>query len=417
MTAATAQSAAPEFHFPDSLMERDQWGLWCYDQDGKKIPLQVNGEPASSTDPGTWATFEAALNAYRKNPKRFAGICFFFSKEDPFAGIDIDDCLDDAGQLMEWAQPIVEKLYDTYLEVSPGGHGLKAFVCGKLAKAITDLVIADGQIELYDHARFFTTTGRRFNDAPLEVEEHQETIDWLIRLHRFQGDAKRSGKTKPEVVHNIRKFVDAIVECECTAVHNASPGEQNTSLNKAAFTLGRLVGADHLDQKFATNQLFEAAQAMQNEPGRKPWKRNELLRIIKCGLRAGILKPRWLEEEQQKGSEPQQPEKRTKPKPMAQAAYYGLPGDFVRALDGQTEAAREGILVQFLVGAGVLLDREAYYPVESDRHYTNLFAAIVGPTSKGRKGTGLGHTKRVMALTDHSFVQNCADAAYPPERG
>jgi hypothetical protein len=32
--------------------------------------------------------------------------------------------------------------------------------------------IGDGTIEIYDHARYFTVTGRVFRGAPLEIEEH-----------------------------------------------------------------------------------------------------------------------------------------------------------------------------------------------------------------------------------------------------
>lgn len=44
-------------NIPESLKSRRQWLLWRYDLKGSgfaKVPYQVNGRRASSTDPKTW---------------------------------------------------------------------------------------------------------------------------------------------------------------------------------------------------------------------------------------------------------------------------------------------------------------------------------------------------------------------------
>ena len=75
---------------------------------------------------------------------------------------------------------------------------------------------------------------------------------------------------------------------------------------------------------------------------------------------------------------------------MDPAAYYGLAGDFVRAMEPHTEADSAGLLVQFLVAFGNIIGPEPYYLVESDKHHANLFALLVGNSSRGRKGTSGG---------------------------
>lgn len=59
---------------PDSLTELDQWIVWQYEQrDGSKptkIPYQINGSRASSTDSNTWCSCDVALKAYQANPTR-----------------------------------------------------------------------------------------------------------------------------------------------------------------------------------------------------------------------------------------------------------------------------------------------------------------------------------------------------------
>ena len=53
------QVATPQIRIPDSLAELDQWIVWRYEQrDGgkpTKVPYQINGSHASSTDPGRGA--------------------------------------------------------------------------------------------------------------------------------------------------------------------------------------------------------------------------------------------------------------------------------------------------------------------------------------------------------------------------
>jgi hypothetical protein len=167
-------ASIPGFRLPDDLTERDQWVLWRYEpRNGKptKIPYQASGKPADSTDPGTWATFEDALGAWCRNRQRYVGLGFVFSREDPFAGIDLDDCLDEQGDVKSWARGIIERFSDTYLEISPSCQGLKIWLRGSLPANLPGVQVGDGAIELYDHSRYFAVTGRAFQGAPLEIED------------------------------------------------------------------------------------------------------------------------------------------------------------------------------------------------------------------------------------------------------
>jgi hypothetical protein len=92
------------------------------------------------------------------------------------------------------------------------------------------------------------------------------------------------------------------------------------------------------------------------------------------------------------------------PQPLDPAAYHGLAGDIVRTLDPHTESDPVAILAQVLVAFGNCIGRTAYYAVEADLHYGNLFAVLVGPTAKGRKGTSLGHVRRLFAAVDETWA-------------
>ena len=84
------------------------------------------------------------------------------------------------------------------------------------------------------------------------------------------------------------------------------------------------------------------------------------------------------------------------PSPADSCAYHGLAGEMVKAIEPHTESDPVALLVQTLAASGVLVGRTAYYPVEGDRHYANLFALLVGGTSKGRKGTSWGRVHSIF---------------------
>jgi Primase C terminal 1 (PriCT-1) len=182
-------SHAPfQFAVPDDLSERDQWVLWRYEgRNGKKtkVPYQPGRRHASSTDSATWAGFDAVISEWRRAPNWYVGPGFVFSAQDPFCGIDLDNCLDAEGNLKSWARGIVERFSQTYMEISPSGRGLKIWARGALPQNLPGVRVGDGQIEMYDRERYFAVTGRVFRGAPPQIEDHQADLRALYdRLTR-----------------------------------------------------------------------------------------------------------------------------------------------------------------------------------------------------------------------------------------
>jgi len=95
------------------------------------------------------------------------------------------------------------------------------------------------------------------------------------------------------------------------------------------------------------------------------------------------------------------------PPELGAAALYGLPGEFVDIVGPHTEADPAALLVQFLVAFGSCAGRNTWFPVEADRHYLNLFALLVGVTSKGRKGTSWGHVKSLFMRLGDTWATAC----------
>ena len=190
---------------PDSLNELPQWLLWRYEEAGgrpTKVPYRApSGRSdtvykADSTKPATWSEADEAFRAYREDPKFFDGIGFVFSPNDPFFGIDVDNCIADDGSVKPWAQPVLERFTDTYAEISPSGKGVKIWAKGKMpVDSGVAFRIGDGRIEIYDHSRYFTVTGRHWGGRMLDIEDHQSDIDWILSLsphgaHKVAFEAK-----------------------------------------------------------------------------------------------------------------------------------------------------------------------------------------------------------------------------------
>jgi hypothetical protein len=85
------------------------------------------------------------------------------------------------------------------------------------------------------------------------------------------------------------------------------------------------------------------------------------------------------------------------------AALYGLAGRIVRTIEPHTEADLAALLVQLLAAFGALIGICAYFTAEADRHFTKIFAVLVGVSSNGRKGTSWGQIRRIMIRVEASF--------------
>jgi 5S rRNA maturation endonuclease (ribonuclease M5) len=92
------------------------------------------------------------------------------------------------------------------------------------------------------------------------------------------------------------------------------------------------------------------------------------------------------------------------PKLDRSKALTGLAGDIVRAIEPHSEADPTALLVQLLVAFGNVAGRSAHFLAEADRHYTNLFAVVVGDSSRGRKGSSLSYIRRLIEEVDPELV-------------
>lgn len=160
---------------PQELKDLNQWCLWRLESiPGKdkpsKIPYQINGQKASSTNMATWSPYQSVFDILKK-VNAYSGIGFFFSKDDPYCFIDLDNCIED-GNIEQWALDIILELF-SYSEISFGDHGIHSII---KATMNGNMRHREGNFEAYDKERYCAITGNRLQGYPIEIQARQTEL-------------------------------------------------------------------------------------------------------------------------------------------------------------------------------------------------------------------------------------------------
>jgi len=179
---------------------------------GDKRPLHPESErPAKVDDPTTFGTFEEALRfLYRHHEHPGAGVGVLTS--NGVVVFDLDKVLDgvtedSAGNIValaglfdrdpELLEHVAGIAAETYVEVSPSGTGLHAWMLGRLPEgARHSRTFEKGAVEVFDERRFMTVTGLQVSDVT-ELTAAQERID-AISEYVGVGTPERAAKEEPE---------------------------------------------------------------------------------------------------------------------------------------------------------------------------------------------------------------------------
>lgn len=133
---------------PAVLRSRERW----IRRSASKVPLTVDGSIASSTDPDTWSSFEAAMSSAHG-----VGLGFVLDG-DGIGCYDLDHCIVD-GRLTAEAAAFIDSTDHFYAELSPSGEGVHLWVAADSQSGWRRTV--DGlQVEFYTRGQYITITGR-----------------------------------------------------------------------------------------------------------------------------------------------------------------------------------------------------------------------------------------------------------------
>ena len=288
------------------LIREHKW----VNHDDVKTPLNPhNGYNAKWKNPKTLASFAKVRYNVGRTITRSDGSSVTFTgfgrvlTKEGITLLDVDDCIDDQGNLTPWGRYLVE-LFKTYTEISLGCHGLHFILKGSLPQNINvnkEADTADGEnrlIEAYDCDRYITVTGNQLLGTPDTIEERQGELDIFYQEVRSRRDAyeaqKREQKQKQRTTRKQQTTPGTdspyglkALEEECDNVAFAQEGNRNHQLNTSAFALGQLVGGGALSRSTVERNLFFAAQ-------RSGLPENEIEKTLRSGIEAGIAVPRTL---------------------------------------------------------------------------------------------------------------------------
>lgn len=408
----------PHNTIPRELQALEQWVNWGprKNKQGEiinKMPIDPNtGRNAHSNFPATWGKYQQAIEGLNRI-RDVSGIGFMFSESDPYCGIDLDKCRNkETGELESWAARIVSEM-NSYTELSPSGTGIHIITKGKLPGDRN----RSGKIEMYDKLRYFTMTGNILRGSPATINDKQEALNSLY-ARTFKEDAlPQQAKPAPRPLDFSDRELIAKIEAS----------EQGAKFSR----LWRGDTLDHGSDDSAADLALCSILRF--------WTGGDVGRIDSLFRQSGLMRPKWERPDYRartieaacKTQEYYDPEQRAResnsgqgitqeeeqdeiqddsavpwPEPMPEAAFYGLAGEVVAAILPHTEAAREAILVNFLIALGAMAGRGPHTTAGNARHGVNLFAVLTGATSGGRKGTSQAAVDGLLRLVDADFMKD-----------
>lgn len=153
-----------------------------------KVPKNpATGGNASTANPGTWGTYEAARAC--QLARGFAGVGIVLTGEDDLIGGDLDKVIIN-GSMAAWARDVA-RLGETYVETSPSARGLRFLARGKLDAA---LKCDPAGVELYVKGRFLTLTGDHLSGTPNAILPAPKTLALLqARVAAFKKPKNNDG--------------------------------------------------------------------------------------------------------------------------------------------------------------------------------------------------------------------------------
>ncbi len=172
---------------PPALREKRIWVGWKWrwkEEEDKskskwdKPPVDpATGLDVDATDSTKWMTFDEARQAALAAGLDGAGITMGApDNRTGVVGVDLDKCVDDQGNIAEWASKIVQK-FSSYTERTPSGHGLRVYIWGtKPGDENKCRTNKHPGIEIYQQDRYFTVTGRHLEGTPTAIAQRDQQL-------------------------------------------------------------------------------------------------------------------------------------------------------------------------------------------------------------------------------------------------
>jgi hypothetical protein len=364
---------------PKALKSYNQWVAWraVPREGGKigKIPINPkNGMNASPINREQWGTHIEAFTYFMKHKHEgVSGIGFVFTPDDPFCGVDLDDCWDPVGYKVD--TPFLTKVLDdlkSYTEVSPSGKGVKIFMKGKLPGGGRKI----GNVEMYDTGRFFTVTGQRIPGYPSLIEDRSTQI---VELYNRLVESGKGPKFQPGKVVPLEALQIDALPLPLGTRKLIKEGENVGGRSEAIMSvLDSLVRAGVPDENIVSIFRVYPIGEKYREKGdtRDDWLRKQIEKAREFTKN----KPQRVPEEG--------------PKPSLVFPYNvmsGAAGNFAEVYGSILETPKEFLFMSYLTCLGTVLAKKLTLNSEIAPQ-PRLYTLLLGQSADERKSTALTKT-------------------------
>ena len=201
---------------PYQLSQIQRWVLWDYrpqEQGFTKVPLDPNSLMLTDiTQSSTGVGFKEIDQCYQKysGQGRVSGIGIVLREEDRLIGIDCDKCVlkrnGEEPELNESGRIFFEfwRSKGAYVEYSPSGKGLRAFIFGKIPKDLKRKADVQGcSWEIYDSQRFMTVTGAAIYQPRVLPEAPEAVFEEYRQYMGTRGESIGSAQMDWELLDSL----------------------------------------------------------------------------------------------------------------------------------------------------------------------------------------------------------------------
>jgi hypothetical protein len=189
-------------NIPEILKNYSYWGYWRHiykegNAKPAKVPYRTDGKPASPSNSDDWTTFDKAILSYNNSVAN--GLGFLIDMKHPVCFVDIDNCIDDNGNLSKIAQEIVA-FFKSYTEVSQSGKGIHILFEGN--KDYIDILLKWNKniklgLEFYIDKRYCAITGDVYNE--LGAIRQVPNLDVAEFIEKYKPRAKEISTGAPNL--------------------------------------------------------------------------------------------------------------------------------------------------------------------------------------------------------------------------
>lgn len=191
---------------------------------------------------GNWTTFEQARK-WDEMDAGIAGLTYLLDEADsePFAFVDGDDVRDpETGEVYDGFIAVLEKLGESYADVSTSGSGVHVVYRGDLPDGVKQakLQLSDEPFgsnddvpvaELYDHSKVCVATGKHLPETPTDVREWDDDALWeLLEAHGYEpgetatgaklDDYEPTAEDADDVTSDPKDIIKAVERLDCKRV-------------------------------------------------------------------------------------------------------------------------------------------------------------------------------------------------------